>query len=213
MLLEHEGRKLIATYSEKRAEKDRKEREEKLRKAEQLLKKPSQLKKKALHYFLKNEQGETYVLDAEKIKQSQRYDGFLCIAYRAKDLTHEQVLDHYHHLYQIEHSFRTFKSYLETRPMFHWTDERIAGHICLCYMAYALLNHLKLRPDKQRTPMSEQQMRKALDQMQVSLIRQQDQFYYLRSKQSENTAHLLKAVAEKGLPDLISKDQIIRYLQ
>ena len=31
----------------------------------------------------------------------------------------DQVLDHYHHLYQIEHAFRTFKGYLETRPMFH----------------------------------------------------------------------------------------------
>jgi len=102
MLLEHEGRKLIATYSEKRAEKDRKEREEKIKKAEKLLKHPSLLKKKARHYFLKNEQGEAYTLDTEKIRQSQRYDGFLCIAYRAKDLTHEQVLDHYHHLFQIE---------------------------------------------------------------------------------------------------------------
>jgi transposase len=213
VLLEHEGRKLIATYSEKRAEKDRKEREEKIKKAEKLLKHPSQLKKKARHYFLKNEQGEAYVLDTEKIRQSQRYDGFLCIAYRARDLTHEQVLDHYHHLYQIEHSFRNFKSYLETRPMFHWTDERIAGHICLCYIAYAFLNCLKLKLDKKRTPMSEGQIRKVLDKMQVSLISQRDQQYYLRAKQSEQTANLLKAVGEKGLPDLISKDQIIRYLR
>lgn len=43
------------------------------------------------------------MLDTEKIRQSQqRNDGFLCIACRAKDLTHEQVLDHYHHLFQIE---------------------------------------------------------------------------------------------------------------
>ncbi|MFP4293332.1 MAG: hypothetical protein ACLFQ0_16975, partial [Cyclobacteriaceae bacterium] len=100
-----------------------------------------------------------------------------------------------------------------TRPMFHWTDERIAGHICLCYIAYALLNCLKLKLNKKNTPMSEGQIRKALDQMQVSLIRQKDQYYYLRSKQSEQAANLLKAVAEKGLPDLISKEQIIKHLR
>lgn len=114
MLLEHEGRKLIATYSEKRAEKDRKEREEKLHKAEKLLKHPSQLKKKAHHYFLKNEQGEAYVMDTDKIRRSQRYDGFLCIAYRAKNLTHEQVLDHYHHLFQIELGVKRIPSALSS---------------------------------------------------------------------------------------------------
>ncbi|MFP4095973.1 MAG: hypothetical protein ACLFUB_15925 [Cyclobacteriaceae bacterium] len=97
--------------------------------------------------------------------------------------------------------------------MFHWTDTRIAGYISLCCMAYALLNHLKIRLDRQQTPMSEGPIRKALDQMQVSLIRQKDQYYYLRSKQSGQTTQLLKAVAEKGLPDLISKVRIINYLR
>lgn len=210
---EYQGRKIIATYSDKRAEKDRTEREEKLRKAELMLKRPSELKKKARHYYLKNQQGEKYVLDTEKIKTSESYDGFLAIAYHAKGLSNHQVLDHYHHLYQIEHSFRTFKGYLETRPMFHWTDKRIQGHICLCYIAYSLLNHLKLRLDKQGNPLSEHTIRKALGKMQVSLIRQADSYFYLRSSSSEHIQQLLKAVSQKNFPDLFSKDQIINYLQ
>ena len=212
MVLEYNGRKIIATYSEKRAEKDRKEREEKLYKAELLLKNPAQLRKKAHHYYLKNTEGEKYVVDTEKIKRSEKYDGFLAIAYHAKELTHEEVLDHYHHLYQIEHSFRTFKGYLETRPMFHWTNKRIQGHICLCYIAYSLLNHLQLRLVKQGTPLTEQTIRTHLSKMQVSLVKQADQYFYLRSKASETSQQLLRAVAEKNLPDLFGKDQIIKYL-
>lgn len=212
MVLKYKERNIIATYSQRRADKDRKEREEKLRKAELLLKNPSQLKKKAHHYFLKNTGNEKYEIDAEKIKRSEKYDGFLAISYCAKGLIHEQVLDHYHHLFQIEHSFRTFKGYLETRPMFHWTNKRIEGHICLCYIAYSLLNHLQLRLQRQGTPLSEQTIRRALDHMQVSLVKQADRYYYLRSKSSETTNHLLKAMGEKGLPDLFSKDQIINYL-
>lgn len=213
MVLEYKGRKIIATYSEKRAEKDRKEREEKLRKARILLKNPAQLKKKAHHYYLKNTQGEKYVIDTAKIKHSEKYDGFLAIAYHAKGLSHKEVLDHYHHLYQIEHSFRTFKSYLETRPMFHWTDKRIRGHICLCYMAYAMLNNLQLRLAKKGVALSEQAIRDQLDKMQLSLIKQGDNYFYLRSKLTEQARQLLSAVAEKPLPDLFPKDQEIKYLQ
>lgn len=212
MVLEYKDRKIIATYSDKRAIKDRKEREEKLKKAELLLKKPSQLKKKAHHYYLKNTGKEKYEIDTEKIKRSEKYDGFLAISYHTKDLKHEQVLDHYHHLFQIEHSFRTFKGYLETRPMFHWTNKRIEGHICLCYIAYSLLNHLQIRLEKQGTPLTEQVIRKALDNMQVSLIKQEDRYFYLRSKSNQTTDQLLKAVGEKNLPDLLSKNQIINYL-
>lgn len=211
-VLDYNGRKIIATYSEKRAEKDRKGREEKLLKAELLLKNPSQLKKKAHHYYLKNTEGEKYIIDTEKIKRSEKYDGFLAIAYHAKGLGHEEVLDHYHHLFQIEHSFRTFKGYLEARPMYHWTNKRIEGHICLCYMAYSLLNHLQLRLAKRGTPLTEQTIRAHLSKMQVSLVKQAEQFFYLRSKTTEISQTLLQAVSEKGLPDLFPKEQIIKYL-
>lgn len=211
-VLEYNGRKIIATYSEKRAEKDRKEREEKLLKAELMLKKPAQLKKKAHHYYLKNTEGEKYIVDTEKIKRSEKYDGFLAIAYNAKNLSHEEVLDQYHNLFQIEHSFRTFKGYLETRPMFHWTDKRIEGHICLCYMAYSLLNHLQLKLSKKGTTLTEQTIRTHLSKMQVSLIKQGDHSFYLRSKATEISQILLQVVAEKDLPDLFPKDQIIKYL-
>jgi hypothetical protein len=211
-VIEYKGRKIIGTFSTRRAEKDRMEREEKLRKAELLLKNPSQLKKKARHYFLKNLEGEKYILDQNKIKQNEKYDGFLAIAYNAKNLTTEQVLDQYHHLYQIEHSFRTFKGYLETRPMFHWTDKRIAGHICLCYMAYSLLINLKMRLEKQGAPLSEETIRTTLVKMQMSLIKQAENYFYLRSKPTEHTHEVLRAVSVKPIPDLIPKQQIINCL-
>jgi transposase len=135
-IIEHEGRRIIGTWSASRAKKDKKDREERVAKAEAMKTNPSLLKKKAAHYFLKNNKEERYELDQEKIDRHEKYDGFLAIATNVKNLDTAVVLDHYKHLYQVEHAFRTFKSFLETRPMFHWTDQRIEGHICLCYIAY-----------------------------------------------------------------------------
>lgn len=209
-VFQHEGRKIIATYSQQRAEKDQKDRQQRLAKAEQLLKYPQGLKNKARRFFLKQQGGGKYVLDQDKINEQARYDGFLAITTNTKQVSAEQVLDHYHHLFQIEHSFRTFKSYLETRPMFHWTDKRIEGHMCLCYLCYVLLNHLhkKLKTYE----MSEHAIRKALAKMQVSHIKQLNEEYYLKSRASKEEKNILNALNIKPLTNLIPVEKIKKYL-
>lgn len=209
---QYEGRTIICTYSEKRAAKDEQDRKEKLQRAELLLKYPHLLKRKAHHYFLKTDDQTRYYLNEEKIKQSACYDGLLAISTNTKELPIEQVLDNYRHLYQIEHSFRTFKSHLETRPMFHWTDKRIEGHICLCYIAYTLLTHVQNKLLKANIRLSENQIRKALDAMQVSLIKNKEDNFYLRSANKENIELIINRLGLKKLPNIIPKTEIKNYV-
>lgn len=210
--IKHEGRTIICTYSNKRAQKDEKDREEKLQKAQTLLKQPNLLKKKAQHYFLTTADKSNFYLDEEKVKQNQRYDGFLAISTNTEHLQVEQVLDNYRHLYQIEHSFRTFKSHLETRPMFHWTDKRIEGHICLCYIAYAMLTHVQNKLLKSNIRLSEKQIRKALDSMQVSFIKNNDEFFYLRSANQESVDALINRMGLRKIPNITPQKEIESYI-
>ena len=212
-IIEHEGRRIIGTWSASRAEKDRKDREERIAKGESMQKNPSLLKKKAAHLFLKNDKEESYQPDEQKIERHKTYDGFLAIATNVMEMDTAIILDHYKHLYQIEHAFRTFKSFLETRPMFHWTDQRIEGHICLCYIAYTFQIYLRNQLTKNNTPLSENQIRKTLDQMQLSLVEQAGQQYYLRSKQTTETGHLLRVPGASPLPGMFANNQVIKYLQ
>jgi len=211
-LTDYNGKKLILTYSSNRASKDKHERDEKIKRAEEFLKNPSGLEKKSKNYFLKKLSKENYIIDEEKIKKSARFDGFFGIATNNKDLSVAQILDAYKQLYKIEQSFRTFKSFLETRPMFHWTESRILGHLNLCYISFTLLNHLQLQLQKQNTPQSENNIRKNLINMQMSLISQNNHEYYLRSKTSEGTKQIMRVLSIKELPDLIPKEKISQYL-
>lgn len=206
----HDGRSIIATYSQKRADKDKKDREERIARAEQLLQYPSQLKNKARRFYLKSDGKDKYVLDVEKIKNAAKYDGFLAITTNAREIGPEDILDHYHHLFQIEHSFCTFKSYLETRPMFHWTDKRIEGHICLCYLSYVLLNHLVQRLKKHG--ITQAQIRKTLSKMQVSHIKQLHEEYYLRSRHEDQENVILKSLGISPLTNLTPAHKITDYL-
>lgn len=203
----HEGKTIIATYSASRAKKDKQDREDKLATAKKLLEKPSLLKKKPARYFLQSDGKETYKLDENKIKQAEKYDGFLAISTNNESLGITEVLEQYKQLYKIEHSFRTFKSHLETRPMFHWTDSRIEGHICLCYIAFALQNYVLQKANKTKPTFTETSLRKTLDKMQVSLLKHNTEKIYIRSAPTTNEAYLQQQLGIKPLMPIIPQDK------
>ncbi len=196
---------IICTYSEKRAKKDRHQREQRIEKASKLLNNTSQLKKKASRFFIKSDNKESYVLDNKKIEQAEKYDGFIAISTNTT-IDPTSVLDQYKQLYKIEQSFRSFKSHLEIRPMYHWTDKRIEGHICMCYMAYTLQNWVLTKTNSKFT---ESTLRKTLDMMQVSLIQNKEKQLYIRSKNNNLQKQLLKYLNIKELPPMIPIDYSI----
>lgn len=210
--IEYKDRKIICTYSSKRAAKDSYDRQQRVEKGKKLLKNQSQISKKASRYFLEKNGKDEYSLNESKIIADAQFDGFIAIATNNKELPETLLLDHYKHLYQIEHSFRSFKSHLETRPMFHWTDKRIEGHLCLCYIAYTLntfaLNTLKEHSES----ITEDSLRRALNKMQVSLIEQDKEKYYLRSINDKNAEKITEIFKLKKLPHLLPKSNIINYL-
>lgn len=166
--MEHQGRIIIGTYSQSRAEKDRRDREKLLQKSEKLKHNPSVLEKKTARYFLKKVGASNYQTDQEKINLAAGFDGFLVIATNKKDMPADKVLEAYKDLYKIEQSFRTFKSYLQTRPIFHWTDKRIEGHLCMCYISFCLLQNVLTTMAATGNKMTEEELRRVLTAMQVS---------------------------------------------
>ena len=229
-IITYAGRKIICTYSEKRAKKDRMEREKKLEKALWYQKNPAALGKKAAIYYLKGclvdtqtgemsdpkqtkEQKTVYELDQQKIVNAAKYDGLKAIATSDMTLKNEDILLKYKELYQIEQTFRSFKSFLETRPMFHWTDARIKGHFCICYLSFALLNYLQQLLKKNNIHYSENDIRKMFNKMQVTHLQQFKQDFYLRSPLNEEAREVLKVLKIKPMPDMAANPLIINYLQ
>jgi transposase len=46
-----------------------------------------------------------------------------------------EVVAHYQSLANVEHRFKVLKDFLGLRPVFHWTDQRVRGHIAVCVLA------------------------------------------------------------------------------
>ena len=64
------------------------------------------------------------------------------------------IYDTYHHLWQIEESFRIMKSELDARPVYLQKEERIKGHFFICYTAVLLSRILQFKILENKYPAS-----------------------------------------------------------
>ena len=48
----------------------------------------------------------------------------------------EEIVASYKNLWRIEDAFGEIKGTLKARPVFHWKDKRIVGHLMICFLAY-----------------------------------------------------------------------------
>jgi hypothetical protein len=46
-----------------------------------------------------------------------------------------EVVTHYQSLANVEHRFKVMKDFLGLRPVYHWTEQRVRGHIAICVLA------------------------------------------------------------------------------
>ena len=61
-----------------------------------------------------------------------------------------QVVDYYRQLQAVEARFRVLKDHLRLRPIRHWTEQRVRGHVAVCVYATlieTLINHALVAAD------------------------------------------------------------------
>ena len=61
-----------------------------------------------------------------------------------------QVVDYYQQLQAVEARFRVLKDFLRLRPIRHWTEQRVRGHVAVCVYAAlieTLINHALVAAD------------------------------------------------------------------
>ena len=208
---QYKGRRIICTYSTKRARKDKHQREVLIQKAKAWLEEPSKyknVKKRGAGRFIStNEEGAPLKLDVERIKKDARYDGFKALS-TTTDLPVTEIISKYTDLFEVEHTFRALKSQLEIRPVFHWTDKRIEGHICICFMAFTFFNYLRNITELQYSG-----VQKTIDMMQMSLLEDTDSNtrYYLKSNTTDEQKILIAKLKLKTPPDTNPQGTINQY--
>jgi hypothetical protein len=78
-------------------------------------------------------------IDRTKVRQDERLDGKYLLSTTDPSLSAEDIALGYKQLAEVERGFRTLKSTLELRPIYHRLPERIRAHVLLCWLALLLV--------------------------------------------------------------------------
>ena len=140
-----EGRRYIVCLNEDQAVKDRCDREAIVASLRDALGQgdKSLIGNKGYRRFVRT-RGKRFVIDEQKIKDEARYDGKWVLTTNIK-LSAQDVALKYKQLWMVEAIFRSMKSLLETRPIFHKCDATIRGHVFCSFLALLLCKELQDR--------------------------------------------------------------------
>ena len=189
-----EKRRYIAVYNRKREELDLKDLNDKIdivRKKISEIPDQKELKKslgklKSLVKF----SADGAVLNEKRIGTLKRIAGRFLIVTNT-DLPEGEIVTAYKEQWQIERSFRTIKSYLEIRPVYHRKSDRIRAHVFVC-----VLSLLLSRIMEKLTGRTIDSIRRSLNYLDVVPVMVEKRELYFSSESSE-ASDVLKSL---GLP-------------
>jgi len=192
------NRKIVSSYSVKRAFKDAKDRMDSIEKLRKKLSKSKNAKTliSNLGYkkYLKIEGESSIELDEARIAQAAKFDGIHAVLTNDLDLKTDDVIDQYRGLWQIEECFRISKHDLKIRPIFHWTPKRIRAHIAICFMSLVCIRHLSYRVKLQYAPMSPERIKDSLLTSKVTIVKNKptSKYYGIPSNASPEAVKIYK---------------------
>jgi transposase len=213
----------IITWSKSRAERDRQTREDILDKIRAKLSRKNPKSKD----FVSNHNYQKYLVlqDDEKPVMNQKAidaqackDGFFGIITNVVEMTASDIVFNYKQLWKIEDSFGELKGNLKARPVFHWTDERIIGHLMVCFLAYLCEAHMTKALRKQNEKVTSRSIdNKTIKTRQLTTamaveelntvmaipVQVKSNTIWVRTDIGENAQNLLKALGMRIPPKIL----------
>ena len=203
--LDYNGKKLLISYSKKRAKKDKHDREKAIAKLKKRLEDSksvkSQLSNNGYKKYLQLQSSDknsscdlSITLNEDKILEDEAWDGLKGIVTNNETLSSEELIHQYSNLWQVEESFRITKHDLKIRPIYHWKPSRVKAHLAISFMAYTLVRYLEYRVRLQYKKLSPEKIRQILLSVQTSILYDTttDKKFAMPSKVSDDAKKIYK---------------------
>ena len=132
-------------------------------------------------------------IDEVKVAEDARYDGKWVLRTNT-DLDSAEVALQYKQLWMVEQWFRSCKSLLQTRPIYHRCDETIQGHVFCSFLALVLRQELQSRLEERGHDLEWADVIGDLDRLQMVEVEQDGKRFLLRSEVQGSCGQVFQAV-------------------
>jgi transposase len=190
-----DDRRYVVCLNEEEARKDAADREaivaslrEQLRKGDRSL-----VGNKGYRRYLSDDDSPHFEVDEAKLTEDARYDGKWVLRTNT-ELDCAEVALQYKRLWMVEHWFRSCKSLLQTRPIYHKCDETIRGHVFCSFLALVLRQELQARLKERGHELEWADVISDLDRLQRVEVEQEGKRFLLRSEAQGTTGKVFQAV-------------------
>jgi hypothetical protein len=187
-------RRYVVCLNEDQAKKDAGDREAILQGLREQLKKgaKSLVGNKGYRKYLRAA-GQSFQVNEEKIEEEARYDGKWVLRTNT-NLPAAEVALKYKQLWMVEDLFRTVKSILETRPIYHKCDETIRGHVFSSFLALVLRKELQDRLEAKGEHLEWADIVRDLDRLEEVEVEQDGKRLLLRTEAKGVCGKVFQAV-------------------
>ncbi len=158
---------------------------------------------KGYRKYLQND-GPKFAIDEAKVKQESRFDGKWVLQTDLEEMSAAEVALTYKQLWMVEEMFRTAKTLLETRPIYHHCDETIRGHVFCSFLALVLRKELQDRLALQGDNLEWAEVLRDLQALQYVQVEHQGKRFLIRSE-VEGTCSAVFRAAGVAIPPTIQK--------
>ena len=149
--------------------------------------------------YLKLDSRSLPKIDRAKIREEEKLDGKYLLRTSDDTLSAEDVALGYKQLLLVEDAFRTLKSRLDLRPVYHRLEDRIRAHVLLCWLAL-----LMIRIAENRTGQTWSSLRATLQRMHLGEFSGTAGQVRQRTDTTPAQEQIFKALAVKEPPRLFS---------
>jgi len=179
-----QSRRYIVCRNEDQARKDLADRQAIVKNLREQLKRGDKtlVGNKGYRKYLKTPVGgKHFKIDEDKVRTEAKYDG-IWVLQTDLDLTAKDVALQYKELWMVESIFRTIKSILANRPIFHKCDETIRGHVFCSFLALTLMKELQTRMCERGCVAEWNRLKDDLDNLEEITVRTPGQAFVIRSE-------------------------------
>jgi transposase len=148
---------------------------------------------KGYRRYLSGGDSPGFGIDEAKLAEDARYDGKWVLRTNT-ELDAAEVALQYKRLWTVEHWFRSCKSLLQTRPIYHRCDQTIRGHVFCSFLALVLRQELQARLEGRGHELEWADVIQDLDRLQMVEVEQDGKRFLLRSEAQGTCGKVFQAV-------------------